>query len=462
LSDSHPGVRRAAVSIAREVTVEGPSLINLINDDDAKVRLELASTLGSYKDTSSAKALARLLLQNESEPYIVAAVMSSLNANNVRQVFDEMIHAVPGQLAKNSFTLMSQAMALGDLTVVSHVTEVVFDDSRWDSLPDRYRARTRVLDEMAAHEHSIARLSATARRRVSAAIDQARSIVSDESIDAEVRALAVGMLGRDPDDSGSDQKLLDAMLSPQSPHVVQRAVVQRITSRSESESADRLLRGWSGHSPELRQLIVAEIAKRPAWTEKLRMKLEAREIRPSELTLSRRQQLLNQHNHSEPWQRALANSVSTDRQDVIRTFQPALQLTGNAGAGSQLFRKKCLSCHKVGKDGKEVGPNLAAITNKSSEAIFQSILDPNAAVDPKYLRYSLLSLDGRVMQGMLGPETSSSITLIDVEGKEHKVLRRDIDTLRSSDQSLMPVGLEEEINPQDLANLISYVQSIQP
>ncbi len=109
-------------------------------------------------------------------------------------------------------------------------------------------------------------------------------------------------------------------------------------------------------------------------------------------------------------------------------------------------------------EGHEVGPQLASITNKTKEALLTAILDPSAAVDAKYFSYSIVTDDGLILAGKLEAETGSSITLLAAGGKRETVLRRDIEELQASTKSLMPDGLEEELKPQDVADLIQFVR----
>jgi putative heme-binding domain-containing protein len=158
------------------------------------------------------------------------------------------------------------------------------------------------------------------------------------------------------------------------------------------------------------------------------------------------------------WRRALAVEASTDRLDVLRQFQPALQLEGNANRGEAIFRKTCLHCHQLGDEGSEVGPQLASVTDKSPAALFHAVLDPNASVDARYYAYVVVSSDGRTFAGQLATETGSSITLLAAGGKRETILRRDIEELHASTKSLMPEGLEEGLTPQDLSDLLQFVR----
>ncbi len=91
-----------------------------------------------------------------------------------------------------------------------------------------------------------------------------------------------------------------------------------------------------------------------------------------------------------------------------------------------------------------------------------SILDPNAAVEAKYFSYVIVTDRGRSLTGMLATETGSSVTLLAAEGKRQTVLRNDIDELRASTDSLMPIGLEQGLEPRDLSDVIRFVLSETP
>ncbi|MEE8451116.1 MAG: hypothetical protein V3R99_04345, partial [Thermoguttaceae bacterium] len=99
-------------------------------------------------------------------------------------------------------------------------------------------------------------------------------------------------------------------------------------------------------------------------------------------------------------------------------------------------------------------------TNTEPAALLTSILDPSQAVEAKYLNYIILMDDGLTLTGMLAAETGSSLTLAMEEGKRQTVLRQDIEELQSSGKSLMPDGLEEELTPQDLSDLIAFVRAM--
>jgi hypothetical protein len=63
----------------------------------------------------------------------------------------------------------------------------------------------------------------------------------------------------------------------------------------------------------------------------------------------------------------------------------------------------------------------------------------------------------RVLSGMIATETATGVTLRQ-EGQQDVLLRDEIEAMAGSGQSLMPEGLETDLTPQDLADLIAYLR----
>jgi hypothetical protein len=89
-------------------------------------------------------------------------------------------------------------------------------------------------------------------------------------------------------------------------------------------------------------------------------------------------------------------------------------------------------------------------------------LDPNQAVEARYVNYLATTKNGLTYTGILAAETGNSITLIGTEGKPQTILRKDLEELTSTGKSLMPEGLEKELQPQDIADLIAFIRADVP
>jgi putative heme-binding domain-containing protein len=88
-----------------------------------------------------------------------------------------------------------------------------------------------------------------------------------------------------------------------------------------------------------------------------------------------------------------------------------------------------------------------------------SILDPNRAVDSNYFSYSLVTSSGKVHTGLVASETPTAVSLRQPEGKSVRVLRGDIEVLKSNGVSLMPEGLEKNVTLAQMSDLLSFLKN---
>ena len=149
------------------------------------------------------------------------------------------------------------------------------------------------------------------------------------------------------------------------------------------------------------------------------------------------------------------------RREIIAAYQPALSAKTDLSAGKRIFKRECLTCHRLGQEGYEVGPNLATIKNRTASEILVHVLDPNKEVSPNYLEFVVVTDEGLIETGIIVNETPSSITLKKAENKKVTILRENIDEIKSSGKSLMPEGFEKKIQTQEMADLIAYLLSLE-
>ena len=137
--------------------------------------------------------------------------------------------------------------------------------------------------------------------------------------------------------------------------------------------------------------------------------------------------------------------------------------TGDAEAGRKIFETAgtCNKCHKVLGEGKEVGPDLSEIGSKlSREAMYVSILDPSAAVSHNFETYSILTLDGLAVTGLLISETDEAVTLRNSEGIDKTIDQEDIEIFKKQKTSLMPQDLQKLLTVNQLINLVEYTLTL--
>ena len=89
-----------------------------------------------------------------------------------------------------------------------------------------------------------------------------------------------------------------------------------------------------------------------------------------------------------------------------------------------------------------------------------NVLDPNREVNPLYVNYIAQLADGRSLTGMIADETATSVTLRRGENASDTVSRADLEELVSTGQSIMPEGLEKQLDHQAMADLLAFLDAL--
>jgi putative membrane-bound dehydrogenase-like protein len=131
---------------------------------------------------------------------------------------------------------------------------------------------------------------------------------------------------------------------------------------------------------------------------------------------------------------------------------------GNASRGRGLFAKTCQQCHTLFDTGGKVGPDLTGSNRGDLDYILQNIVDPNAVIPNDYRAWNLETTDDRTISGILKQQDQKSITL--VTANETLVIpRAEIRSLKESQLSMMPEGLLQTFNDQEVRDLLYYLRS---
>jgi putative heme-binding domain-containing protein len=141
---------------------------------------------------------------------------------------------------------------------------------------------------------------------------------------------------------------------------------------------------------------------------------------------------------------------------------PELIAGGDRGKGEAVFKSeaaKCVNCHKVRGVGGEVGPDLSSLIHRDRAWVYRNLTEPSAMIHPDYVPYTVLLKDGRVLSGIVRAEGADSIKVVDTEAKATVVAKSEIEELRPSATSIMPVGLTGAIGEAGVRDLIAFLTS---
>ena len=230
-----------------------------------------------------------------------------------------------------------------------------------------------------------------------------------------------------------------------------------------AEIPSLLLESWESQTPEVRNKVLTGLLSREHWTRSLLSAIEGEELSSSQIDPKRRELLMN---HSDEAIRARAvtlfdSQAPGPRQAVLADYQAALTLTGDSTRGETVYRRECVKCHRLSSTEHLIGPNLIMGSFKDPEPLLTSILDPNRFVEPQFLQYVVTDKKRRLFTGILTDQTATSVTLLEGEDLQNTVLREDILEMRATGKSLMPEGLEENVNHQEMADLLKFILDYQ-
>ncbi len=473
LGDEHPGVLAHAVRLTESRFATdpelGPDVLKLVNKPE--VSLRVAGALGGWDDPRAGTAIGTILKTRGDNEYIAATALSSLTPKNFPTVAEAAMgdpaHPPPATVVER---LLAFAVAKTDEATLGKMLAAVAP-KEGPFTTGHFHLLASLLDALERQRKSLGDLAKTENPDLKAAVEklgpafaQARSKAMDAKAAPADRVAAVRVLGRNPAEPANDRKVLEDLLGPQSPGEVQAAAVAALARTAASDTPAVLLKGWKGYSPAVRAAVLSALLARTTWVPAVLTAIEKKEVLPAEVDAAARQQLLTHKSASvrETASKLLAGGIDADRAKVIAAYKPALTKPGDRERGKQVFTKTCSACHKVGDIGKGLGPDLAALSDKSADYLLVNILDPNRAVEARYLAYTANTTDGRSRVGFLSAETATSITLVGTDGQEHTILRTDLESLVGSGKSVMPEGLEKDVSIDQMADLLAFLRSALP
>jgi len=470
LADQSPRVREHAIVLSENRLDRQefqPAIAKLAQDSDPRVRYQLAFSLGHLDTTHRQEHLATLARQAPGDSHLRFAVMSSVLGLEAR-LLDELLTDTKFLANKGSANWLSDCARLAGGNPQTREAVAVLQLALSDSQPPSRQAQllSALGNGLARQGQSVAAVLAqkttpdTTRQAAGTVFQAAVKNVSSQQAPAATRVASALLLGFAP--AQLAVPTLTEQLNSSQPLAVQKAAVAALARHPAATTWTAMLDGWKGHSPGLRADIIDLLVQRSQSTHLLLDAVAAGRILSTDLSLEKRQLLAN---HRDPKLRdrsakLLAGIAAPDRAKVITRYRPALQSPGDPTAGAAVFKKLCSACHRVGTIGHKLGPDLTSVSNKSPRDLLVNIFDPNREAQPNFMTYTLVTVEGRVLTGILANENENSVTLVRAEGKQDVVPRNRIDVLVSNGKSLMPEGLEKELSPTALRDVVAWIKNL--
>ena len=491
LQDKNAAIRESVLKISENYLTESESILNkiiaLLNDLDARVRMQAALSLSTLPENHPFyKKNQDLILQSlaktaklPNDEWNVAAITLAAQIQTV-----ELFAQISQEKNVNSSLLASLALN------ISGETENVLSILRYLSTsPISDKEKTLVVSQLAKHtekvngksiENQVSQLEQKAELDLLTSLaslrqklklqpssqflkysKEASKNVLDTSLPDSVRVQYLSLLDFLP--YAQKSTILFECLKNNQPLKLQENALRQLSNYREKEIGNKVVAMWKDLSPQTRRYASDLLLYIESNHDALLTGLENGIINIGEMNfdLERRRTLLwwtDNENTKTRAKKLFSDSGVSNRQAAMDKMKPALTLKGNNINGKKIFSNTCATCHKYGSIGQEVGPVLTEISRKSKATMLHDILDPNAAVDPKYVNHSLETKSGAIHMGIVANETDKSVTIHKIGGEKVLINKSEIKKFRSLGTSLMMEGFENALSTQEMADLLEFLQ----
>ncbi|MCC7336061.1 MAG: c-type cytochrome [Pirellulaceae bacterium] len=287
---------------------------------------------------------------------------------------------------------------------------------------------------------------------------QLAKLVENDSLPLHLRVAAIALLADSPQ-SDTPQRLAQMVAQATDPELT-GPLLQAWCAVGGDAPNSVLLDRLASASPQLQRVLLPLIAASGKRLEGLAQQLDSGQLTPGQFGVAELTKLVDRASGETKakLQQQLSRISNSNRAQVVEQYKSCLELEPDVPRGAELFRKHCASCHRVGDIGVDVGPNISDSRTKKPLELLTAILDPNLAIDNNFFRFIVLTEDGRVIEGIIAEETADALIIRGQDDRRELIRREDIATMKATGVSLMPEGLEAQIDPQAMADLIGFIK----
>ena len=495
LDSPEAGLRENAIRLAEPRLASSPALtkklLEMLEDPAPRVRFQLLCTLGYIDSSAAGAARDKLLAADIEDRWMQVAALSSSSGDAPRlfRMAVSELASSPTEGRASFFRQVSSVIAArggGEIRQALRTVAAPSDaGSAWwraatlEGLAEGFRGKSadpsiltvqqqgQLLKLFESPVGSVRRASLRLLEAiglpqsptVASAVKRAATVAESSEADADHRVDAIGLLTLVG--PAAHESMLKKLVDPHEPQEVQAAAVHAIGQLEDEDVGGFLLRNWRAMTSPVRMEAVEALLGEPS---RVRLLLDA--IRNGEVqswTIGARSWKYRLLTHPDESIRADAEKLLRtgphDREQVVQRYEPAIAMDGDVERGRRVFEEVCSKCHTFNGAGKEVGPDLGEVRNRPPELLLADILMPNKSIAKLYESYVVELASGETVDGVMGPQTPTTITIRQEEGKEHLIRRNDIKSLYVAELSAMPEDLEEQVGIQQMTDLLTFIKT---
>ncbi|MFM8468988.1 MAG: PVC-type heme-binding CxxCH protein [Limisphaerales bacterium] len=397
LGDSDERVREHAVRLSEPAILGSKStgqlaerlLAMAAREISSRVRYQLAFTLGDVRSPARPKALADLIQHDADSPWMRAAVLSSL-ADGGGEVFAHLVRDVRcrGQPGSEDF-LRQLAEMIGARNSYPEARPVLEFVAKPD--PNAPVATwVRALGDGAVRAGTTLAAMDKLSHLKGVFAAAAQTVGNEKAADtARVQAAQWLALTSCAESGAMLVPLLDSSSEP-----LKLAALGSLARFPAPEVGDALVKRWTDFSPRVRADALAALTTRSERALALLKAIESGGVKPTDLPAASVKTLQASKDKSVATLAAKLFPPAPKPADVLKSFQPALDLRGDAARGKTVFLERCAACHRAGTDGFALGPDFVTVKTAGKEKVLASLIDPNAEIAPQFIAFQVDTKDG--------------------------------------------------------------------
>ncbi|MSU19842.1 MAG: c-type cytochrome [Pedosphaera sp.] len=304
------------------------------------------------------------------------------------------------------------------------------------------------------------------RQRQPEAFDEALRVINDDAADKERRLQFVQILGEVKQPRAVDA-LLGLIGKSNDPALIKASLIS-LQSYDEPRIGGAVIDAYKSFSEDTRTSALTLLASRSAWALQFLEALDAgrvvRQAVPQDVV--RKVKLYDTPRHRELLARTWPNiqtPTTAEMEKQIKRLAGVLSKgTGSPYEGQKLYSVSCGACHKLFGKGGQIGPDLTTFKRDDLENMLLNVVNPNAEIREGYENFLLTTKDGRALSGFIADKDDRVIVLRGLDGENSVLPRDEISEMKAAGASLMPEGMLEALEDQQVRDLFAYLRSTQP
>lgn len=294
------------------------------------------------------------------------------------------------------------------------------------------------------------------------ALKESRKILADRSQPPERRSTVLATLAA----TGNPEMIAEVtelLRTPGLDSTLQSAALNALGRFDSPRIAATVLDVYHQLPPAAQAQAITLLTQRAAWSRQLVAAVQAGKLPSAAVGLSHLRSLMATRDPElaelvkKQWG-AVRTERNPEREQVIGKMRQLLtKQHGNAVRGQAVFNRVCGQCHKIHGAGQEVGPDITSNGRSSFDQLLSNVFDPSLVIGPAYQAVTVVTTDGRVLTGLLAEDSDQRVLLKTQGGKIETVARAEVEEMSQSKLSLMPENLEQQLKPDELADLFAFL-----